>query len=142
MKQNEGHVSLVICLNEIHRIFFQNSLFFICLFKRFPLSFQLRWKNCSLSIYRYLYGSTILLFFCFLSSNNYHYLFSIAQFLNKIVKPKCKTSFGKLLRPTLYCKIFSELNLIELSKQKCDTCKIQIDVNLYTKSYLRDLKGF
>ena len=38
--------------------------------------------------------------------------------------------------------IIAELNLIELSKQKCDTCEIQIDFNLYTKSYLRDLKGF
>ena len=82
------------------------------------MSFQLRWKNYFLSIYRYVYGSTILLFFCFLSSNNHYYLFSIAQFLNKIVKPKYKTSFGKLLRPTLYCKIFAELNLIEFSLTK------------------------
>ena len=39
--------------------------------------------------------------------------FPLLNFLNKITKPKCKTSFGKLLRPTLYCKVFAKLNLIE-----------------------------
>ena len=44
--------------------------------------------------------------------------FPLLNFLNKITKPQCKTSFGKLLRPTLYCKVFAELNLIEWSLTK------------------------
>ena len=44
--------------------------------------------------------------------------FPLLNSLNEIVKPKGKTSFGKLLRPNLYCKIFAELNLIEFSLTK------------------------
>ena len=41
--------------------------FLISLFKRFALWFQLHWKNCPFSIFRYDCGSTILFFFCFSS---------------------------------------------------------------------------
>ena len=75
-----------------------NISFLISLYKRFPLRSQVHRKNYSFSIYRYHYGNTVLVFFCFFSSEKYHLLFFFVHFFNRMVKTKCKTSFGKLLK--------------------------------------------
>ena len=80
--------------------------FLISLFKRFPLWFQLHWKNCPYSICRYYQR---LALFCFSSvffpQKGIIFFFVFAHFLNKIVKPNCKTPFSKLLKGYI-CYIF------------------------------------
>ena len=75
---------------------FSKFSFFNNLYKLFPLYFQLHWKNCPFTIYRYQYGSPIF-FLCFFPQKGILVFFSFPHFSNKIVKPKFKTPFSKLL---------------------------------------------
>ena len=47
----------------------------------------------------------------------------------------------KNIKPTLYCKIFAMLNLIKTSKY-ITPARFKMNLNLYTKSALQDLKSF
>ena len=67
--ENSGQVNLVIGLNYIHWIFFKALFFNIFIQTTFlvfsaALEKYLHLQKCLLSICRYHYGSTVLLFFC------------------------------------------------------------------------------
>ena len=62
-KHSNG-LSMSHCLKHSWDLF-QNFLFLISLFKLFPLQMELHWKNYPFSTYRYYYGYTTLIFFCF-----------------------------------------------------------------------------
>ena len=64
-------------------------------------------------MYRCYYGRNFFFILFIFSSERYHLFFSFAHFLNKIVKPKCKTPFSKLLEG---CICYTYLLYIKHSK--------------------------
>ena len=105
------HVNLVICLDEIHLDLFLKFLCFDVCSNDYPCNFNFNRKIVPfpstyiryfvILIFWYFPSTDILLFFCFFSSQWYHLFFSFAYILNKIVKPKCKTSFIELVNTNL-----------------------------------------
>ena len=89
-------------LIKIGRSFFK--LTFLIYSNDSPCNFNFTGKNCPISINKYHYGRTGF-FLLFFSSERYHLLFSFVNFLNKIVEPKFKTLFSKLLKGYI-CYIF------------------------------------
>ena len=81
LKTEWSEVMLIWCFISIKFIrSFLKFYFLIFLFKQFPLQFQLNWRNCTFSIYRYHYDSTVLFFFCLMSQKSIIFVFSYAHF--------------------------------------------------------------
>ena len=108
LKTERSEVRLILWFVSIKFIgTFLNFCFLISLYKRFPLYFQLLWKNI------YIYRSVpfpsadiiMIALFCFSSvfpQKVITFFLSFAYFVNKIVKSESKTTFSKLLKVYTY----------------------------------------
>ena len=113
-----GLVNLVICLNQIHWIFFKILYFsiFIYLYTNdSPCNFSFTGKK-SASTEIFFFPSTDIIMVALFSYSSFFFpqkgitfFFSFAHFLNQIVKPRHKTTFSKLLRKAFKIKNVSQI---------------------------------